>query len=67
MAYKSYISRKVAEHSDTDRKNSWYWFVLKKNYGSMKAAEDAVFESRKKADLFLDGGRVFKLFEHKDN
>lgn len=34
-----------------DTKNSWYWNVLIKQLGKVKA-EEAVIESRRRADLF---------------
>lgn len=40
----------IAGHSDSDRKNSWYWNVLVKNLGSWKKAEKAVVQSRKRID-----------------
>lgn len=40
----------VPGHSDTDRKNSWYWSVLVKQMGTWKKAEQAVNRSRDMVD-----------------
>jgi len=61
MAWNTYKHKVVKASAETDRRHSWYWTVLKKNYGTMKKAEVAVFESRKRADLYLDMGIRIKI------
>lgn len=49
-----YNKKNFDPHGESDRKNSWYWNVLLKNYGSWERAETAVRKSRSRIDpLFL--------------
>lgn len=42
--------RNFNHHSETDKKNSWYWSVLVKNLGSWKKAQESINESRDRCD-----------------
>jgi len=49
-----YNKKNFDNHSESDRKNSWYWNVLLKKYnGSWAKAEKEVWESRKRCDMTL--------------
>ena len=48
-------------HNDSERKESWYWNLLVKQYGSWKKAEKAVEESKRKFELnYIYANRVNK-------
>ena len=43
---KSFRRKVLAEHGETDTKQSWYWSVLLKNYKTAKKAKQAIRNSR---------------------
>lgn len=57
----SYQKKQFAPHSETDKKQSWYWNVLVKNTGSWENAKKDVDRARKHADLYYDLGLRIRI------
>lgn len=48
-------------HGETEKRHSWYWSVLIKNYGNVETAKQAVSNSRKMVDPIYN----LELLQHK--
>lgn len=52
---RKYKKKNFEGHSESDKKNSWYWSVLMRNYKNYKEAEQQIYKSKRWADPSYDG------------